>query len=126
MRLLFDTVAFIRGLKAPELLSKKAVAALFDPGTICELSAISISEVAIKFAVGKFDLDREAVREGIADLQMRVLNWKTDHAFQLFHLPLHHSDPFDRQLIAQAMAENIPVVTPDPKFRLYKSIQVIW
>ncbi|HEU4983601.1 MAG TPA: type II toxin-antitoxin system VapC family toxin [Acidobacteriaceae bacterium] len=126
MRLLFDTVVFIRALKAPELLSKRAVSLLFDPGTICELSTISISEMAIKFAVGKLDLDREAAREGITDLQMRVLTWKADHAFHLFHLPLHHRDPFDRQLIAQAMAENIPVVTPAPKFRLYKSIQVIW
>lgn len=82
--------------------------------------------MAIKFSVGKFDLDREVAREGIMDQQMRVLTWKADHAFHLFHLPLLHGDPFDRQLIAQAMAENIPVVTPDPKFRLYKSIQVIW
>lgn len=82
--------------------------------------------MAIKFAVGKLDLNREMAREGIMDLQMRVLNWKTDHAFHLFHLPLHHRDPFDRQLIAQAMAENVPIVTPDAKFRLYKSIQVIW
>jgi PIN domain nuclease of toxin-antitoxin system len=126
MRLLFDTVAFIRALKAPELLSKKAVAALFDPGTICELSAISLSEIAIKFTVGKLDLEREAAREGIFDLQLRVLNWKADHAFQMFALPLHHSDPFDRQIIAQALAENMPVVTPDPKFRLYRGIQVIW
>lgn len=126
MRLLFDTVAFIRALKAPELLSKKAVAALFDPGTICELSTISLSEIAIKFAVGKLDLDREAAREGIMDLQLRVLNWKADHAFQMFGLPLHHSDPFDRQIIAQAMAEEIAVVTPDPKFRLYRGIQIIW
>lgn len=126
MRLLFDTVAFIRALKAPELLSKRAVAALFDPGTICELSTISLSEIAIKFAVGKLDLDREAAREGIMDLQLRVLNWKSDHAFQMFGLPLHHSDPFDRQIIAQAQAENIPVVTPDAKFRLYRGIQVIW
>ncbi|MGH9587827.1 MAG: type II toxin-antitoxin system VapC family toxin [Acidobacteriaceae bacterium] len=125
-RVLFDTVAFIRALKAPELLSKKAVSALFDPETICELSTISISEMAIKFAVGKLDLNREAAKEGILDLQLRVLSWKADHAFQLFHLPLHHPDPFDRQIIAQALSEKIPVVTPDVKFRLYNGIQVIW
>lgn len=82
--------------------------------------------MAIKFAAGKLDLDREAAREGILDLQLRILNWKADHAFQLFHLPLHHSDPFDRQIIAQVWAEKIPVVTPDQKFRLYSGIQVIW
>lgn len=125
-RVLFDTVAFIRALKAPELLSKKAISALFDPETVCELSTISISEMAIKFAVGKLDLDREAARDGISDLQLRILSWNAVHAFHIFHLPLHHSDPFDRQIIAQALAEKIPVITPDQKFRLYSGIQIIW
>ncbi|HEX5235607.1 MAG TPA: type II toxin-antitoxin system VapC family toxin [Silvibacterium sp.] len=126
MRLLFDTVAFIRALKSPELLSEKAVTALYDLDTICELSAISLSEIAIKCTLGKLDLDEVAARDGIADLQMNVLSWKADHAFRLFRLPSHHSDPFDRQLIAQALAEKIPVVTSDQKFSLYSGIQVIW
>jgi PIN domain nuclease of toxin-antitoxin system len=126
VRLLFDTVAFIRALKSPELLSKKAIAALYDPDTVCELSAVSLSEVAIKFALGKLDLNEEDVRTGISDLQVRVLSWKADHAFRLFSLPLHHRDPFDRQLIAQALAENIPVVTSDQKFSLYSGIQLVW
>jgi PIN domain nuclease of toxin-antitoxin system len=126
MRLLLDTVTFIRAVKAPELLSRRAMAALEHPEAIRELSAISISEIAIKYAIGKLDLSKEDVLAAIAGFDLRMLTLKTNHAFHLFHLPLHHSDPFDRQLIAQAMAENIPVVTPDPKFRLYKSIQVIW
>jgi PIN domain nuclease of toxin-antitoxin system len=48
------------------------------------------------------------------------------HALFLFELPLHHSDPFDRQIIAQALAEKIPVITPDQKFSLYKGLKVIW
>ena len=126
MRLLFDTVAFIRALKSPELLSKKAIAALYDPDTICEPSAVSLSEVAVKFSLGKLDLGEKDVRTGISDLQLRVLSWKADHAFRLFSLPLHHRDPFDRQLIAQALAENIPVVTSDEKFSLYSGIQLVW
>lgn len=126
MRLLIDTVTFIRALQSPELLSKKAVAALSDPETICELSAVSITEIAIKHASGKLDLGAEAVREGIGDVQLRVLSWRADHAFHLFGLPCHHTDPFDRQLIAQALAENVPVVTPDRKFSLYSGIKVIW
>jgi PIN domain nuclease of toxin-antitoxin system len=126
MRLLLDTVTFIRALQAPELLSKKATAVLFDAETSCELSAISLTEIAIKFTAGKLELDREAAREGIADLQLQMLSWKADHAFRLFSLPRHHADPFDRQLIAQALAENVPVVTSDRKFSLYSGIQVIW
>jgi PIN domain nuclease of toxin-antitoxin system len=41
-------------------------------------------------------------------------------------LPLHHIDPFDRQIIAQALAEDIPIVTADETFRLYKALRVIW
>jgi PIN domain nuclease of toxin-antitoxin system len=57
---------------------------------------------------------------------VRVLSWKAEHAFRLFGLPRHHTDPFDRQLIAQALVENIPVITSDEKFSLYGGIQVIW
>jgi PIN domain nuclease of toxin-antitoxin system len=41
-------------------------------------------------------------------------------------LPLHHRDPFDRQIIAQTLAEAMPVVTVDPFFRLYEGVEVIW
>jgi PIN domain nuclease of toxin-antitoxin system len=41
-------------------------------------------------------------------------------------LALHHTDPFDRQIIAQALQERIPVVTPDAKFSLYEGLQVLW
>jgi PIN domain nuclease of toxin-antitoxin system len=84
-----------------------------------EFSAISLSEIAIKQALGKLDF-------GIADLQLRVLPYTADHAYHLFGLPRHHSDPFDRQIIAQAFAEDIAVLTSDEKFSLYKGLQVIW
>jgi PIN domain nuclease of toxin-antitoxin system len=41
-------------------------------------------------------------------------------------LPLHHADPFDRQIIAQALAEDVPVVTSDEAFGVYAGIRVIW
>jgi PIN domain nuclease of toxin-antitoxin system len=44
----------------------------------------------------------------------------------LFEVPLHHRDPFDRQIIAQALAEKIAVVTPDDKFKLYAGLKIIW
>ena len=45
---------------------------------------------------------------------------------RLFDLPTHHADPFDRQIIAQALAENVPVVTPDEAFNLYEGLKVVW
>jgi PIN domain nuclease of toxin-antitoxin system len=59
-------------------------------------------------------------------LDIRTLPFTAEHAFQLFELPLHHGDPFDRQIIAQALSEQIPVVTPDEKFRLYHGLSVVW
>ena len=91
-----------------------------------EVSAISLSEIAIKQAKGKLTLRKEDVLAGLAELNLRVLPYTSDHAWQLFTLPIHHDDPFDRQIIAQAVAEDIPVVTPDAKFKLYKGLKVIW
>jgi PIN domain nuclease of toxin-antitoxin system len=126
VRLLLDTVTFIWALDSPSLLSKKALAAMADNANRRELSAISLSEIAIKQSIGKLELSREEARAGIADLQLRVIPYTADHAYHLFGLPLHHRDPFDRQLIAQALAENIPVVTPDENFKLYEGVKVIW
>lgn len=48
------------------------------------------------------------------------------HAYKLFELPMHHRDPFDRQIIAQAMAEEILVMTTDRAFGAYKGLEMIW
>ncbi len=93
---------------------------------IREMSSVSISEIAIKQRKGKLILHEEDVRAGIADLKIRVLPYTASHAYCLFDLPLHHTDPFDRQIIAQALAEGIPIVTSDEKFTLYRGIEVIW
>jgi PIN domain nuclease of toxin-antitoxin system len=126
VRLLLDTVAFIWAARAPDLLSKKATAALEDDQAMLEISALSISEVAIKHAKGKLNFGKEAVLVALDDLKLRVLPYTADHALHLFTLPLHHSDPFDRQIIAQASVENIQVVTSDKAFRLYKEVKVLW
>jgi PIN domain nuclease of toxin-antitoxin system len=63
---------------------------------------------------------------GVADSRLRVLPYAAEHAFRLFDLPTHHADPFDRQIIAQALVENAGVVTPDEAFRLYEGLTVVW
>jgi len=63
---------------------------------------------------------------GVADLRLRVLPYSAEHALRLFDLPTHHADPFDRQIIAQALAENIAVVTPDEAFLSYEGLKVVW
>ena len=126
MRLLLDTASFLWAIRSPELLSRPALAAISDPANVRELSSISISEIAIKQSSGKFDFGRDDLTAGINDLRVHVLPYGEDHAHALYGLPLHHKDPFDRQIIAQALAEKIPVVTPDKIFKLYGGLQTIW
>ena len=91
-----------------------------------ELSAISLTEIAIKNKVGKLTFPAEVVRRAIEALSIRIVPYTAEHAFRLFDLPLHHRDPFDRQIIAQALSEDIPIVTPDKQFSAYKGIKIIW
>ena len=126
MRLLIDTVVFIWALSSPERISARAMRSMHHSQAKLELSAISLSEIAIKHSLGKLSVSAADTRTGITDLQLRVLPYTADHAYSMFGLPLHHADPFDRQIIAQALAEHIPIVTSDETFKLYKGIQVIW
>ena len=126
MRLLLDTATLIYAVQFPELLSKRASSLLQDLDNGLELSAISVTEVAIKSASGKLAFSASTLRTSTQDLGIRILPYNGDHALRLFELPVHHRDPFDRQIIAQALSEQIPVVTPDEKFRLYKGLRVFW
>ena len=126
MRLLLDTATFIWAMGSPDRISVKAMRLLSDPAIKREVSAVSIVEIAIKHKLGKLTYSTEDVLIGLSELDIRVLPYTADHAFQLFRMTVHHSDPFDRQIIAQAVSEEIPIVTSDVKFRLYKEVQVIW
>lgn len=126
VRLLLDTVALIFSAESPGRLSKRASVALRNPGNILELSTISLSEIAIKVSAGKLAFPETRVREVLADLDLRIMPYTAEHAFRLFNLPFHHRDPFDRQIIAQALCEDIAVVTPDREFGLYQGIKIVW
>jgi PIN domain nuclease of toxin-antitoxin system len=124
--ILLDTVAFIMAAKTPEKLSPRVTQILQSPSHIRVVSAVSLAEIAVKWSVGKLEFPATAVRQTLDDLVVKILPFTEDHAFRLFDLPLLHRDPFDRQLIAQALSESIPVVTNDAQFRLYKNVEVIW
>ncbi len=126
MRLLLDTVTFLWAVGSPERISPPAMSALANTRAVREMSVISLTEIAIKQARGKLMFQNEDVAQGIADLRVRILPYTADHAYNLFNLPLHHPDPFDRQIIAQALEENIPVITPDETFSLYRGLKIVW
>jgi len=125
-RLLLDTAVLIYAVESPEQLSRRVDAALQNETFSLELSAVSLTEIAIKNKVGKLTFPAEVVRRAIEALGIRIVPYTAEHAFRLFELPLHHRDPFDRQIIAQALSEDIPIVTPDKQFSAYKGIKIIW
>ena len=122
MRLILDTITFIWAVSSPERLSRQAMSALRKGTAVREISVVSLSEIAVKQASGKLTVSKADAMSGVADLRLRVLPYAAEHAFRLFDLPTHHADPFDRQIIAQALVENIPVVTPDEAFNLYEGL----
>jgi len=126
VRVLLDTVTFLWAVSSPERLSRAAMSTLTGQATVREISVVSLTEIAIKQAIGKLSFSKEDLVQGVAELRLRVLPCTAKHAYGLFDLPLHHADPFDRQIIAQALAEDIPVVTSDRSFCLYKGLKVIW
>lgn len=126
MRLLLDTAALVFATGAPEKLGKRAASVLKDPKNILEVSTVSLAEIAIKVSIGKLDLPPATVRRTLQDLSIRTLPYSTEHAFGLFTLPWHHKDPFDRLIIAQALVEDVAVITSDDKFKSYKGLEIIW
>ena len=126
MRRLLDTAALIYAVAAPQQLSKRAASLLQDLDNVLELSAISLVNIAIKANLGKFKISAEIVSQAIEHLDLCVLPYTAEHALRLFDLPLHHGDPFDRQIISQALVEEVPIITPDQMFRAYRGLKIIW
>jgi PIN domain nuclease of toxin-antitoxin system len=126
MRIILDTVTFIWAVSTPERLSRSAMSALRRGAAVREISVVSLTEIAVKQTRGKLTFAKGDAMAGVADLRLRVLPYSAEHAFRLFDLPTHHPDPFDRQIIAQALVENVSVVTPDESFNLYEGLKVVW
>lgn len=82
------------------------------------VSAVSIWEIAIKSALGKLDAPDDLPAR-IVQFGFEVISVTSDHAWRVRTLPLHHRDPFDRLLIAQAQAERVAILTADPSFADY-------
>jgi PIN domain nuclease of toxin-antitoxin system len=126
LRVLLDTAILIFSVESPERISKRAAAVLKNPENVRELSSVSLTEIAIKATLGKLKFSAEIARQALEDMDVRILPFTAEHAFRLFELPAHHRDPFDRQIIAQAISEDIPVVTSDEHFSFYKGVKLIW
>ena len=119
MRVLLDTVAFLFAIENPDRLSRRARAVLREPANQRELSVVSLAEVAMKNDAGKLNLSREDALEALRRLQVTLVAYSEAHVLQLMTLPVHHRDPFDRMLIAQARAEHLALLTRDKAIIAY-------
>ena len=127
-RLLLDTHAFLWWIDdAPEL-TPAARRAIGDVNNECYLSLASCWELAIKASLGKLRLTSPVERfvsEQITANGFTLLNIELRHTAKVEKLPFHHRDPFDRLLIAQALAEKLTIVSADKIFRDY-GVKVLW
>ena len=119
MQLLLDTHALIWWLSNDSTLSSEAKDAIANPDNIVFVSAASAWEIAIKKSLGKLQVPDD-LKAQIEAKKFTPLAINIDHALTVEKLPLHHQDPFDRILIAQAISENLIVVTRDNKFEAYE------
>ena len=128
MRLLADSHALIWYVDQDHLLSPASHAAITDPFNDLLLSAGSIWEIGIKVGLGKLRLSqpyKQWITQTMSDLGMTVLQVTVEYTDVQAGLPRHHGDPFDRLLIAQAMVEQVQIVSGDSGMDLY-GITWLW
>ena len=119
MRLLLDTQIFLWWLTDDGRLGHGPRQAITDPGNTVHVSPATIWELAIKSEAGRLDLAEldpvaELASQGFTELTIRAV-----HAWRAGGLPLHHKDPFDRMLVAQADHEQLVLITADEVLAAY-------
>lgn len=125
---LIDTHAFLWFIAGSEKLSHLARKAIEDEENEIVLSVASIWEMSIKVSIGKLSTKfplRKMIPEQMECNGFDLLPIEAGHCMRVSELPMHHRDPFDRLLIAQALEDNMPVVTTDGIFDQY-GISRIW
>ena len=128
MRILVDTHVFLWDLLDDHRSSRKAREILSSDEYQLYFSLVSIWEIAIKMKTGKLNALGSTVsyiRYEMEEYGMELLPIRYEHILELERLPLHHSEPFDRLLIAQAIVESLPILTHDAKFPAYP-VKLIW
>ena len=118
MRLLLDSNALIWGYERPSELSPAVRIAIEDTANERFISMASLWEIAIRASIGKLSLTGDLSR-AVDHLALVPLPIRLEHVLRVQNLPLHHRDPFDRMMIAQAIEEGLTIVTRDRAFRAY-------
>jgi len=118
---LADTQILLWSMREPRRLPASTQKALSDPEVDAAFSVVSIWEIAIKANLGRaeFSVDAREARSVLLRDGWRELGFGGEHALLAGALPLHHADPFDRALVAQARVEKIELLTSDRRLKAY-------
>ena len=117
MRYLLDTHTLLWARTAPNVLSADALAVLESADSALYLSVASLWECAIKSSIGKLDVPDEFYQTVAADYE--ILGIEVSHIEACAKLPMHHRDPFDRMLVAQARLGGLTLLTRDRDIAKY-------
>jgi PIN domain nuclease of toxin-antitoxin system len=124
---LLDTHAFLWLAADDDRLPARSRKLFLDPRSECFLSMASVWELAIKASLKKLTLDTslQQLIEGGIEQGIRLLAIREDHAYLVQTLPFHHRDPFDRLLVAQAIRENLRLISRDDELDAYP-VDRVW
>lgn len=128
MKVLLDTHAFLWSITGDDRLSKTAEEIFLDPDNNLFFSAASFWEICIKMSLGKLSLKSGWFKTIQEEMRINAVQWlpvEMQHCLELTKLPFHHRDPFDRMLIAQAMAEGLQFLSRDGRLSAYE-IKRVW
>lgn len=117
MRLLLDTQIVLWQLQGSRTVAAAARVAI-EQATELKFSVVSFAEIGIKAAIGTLTVPGD-LRQHVIDSGVEILGLAADHGLAVADLPMHHRDPFDRLLIAQARLERLTIVTADRRFADY-------
>jgi PIN domain nuclease of toxin-antitoxin system len=122
VRFLADTHTFVWATTDDERLGRAVRRVLADPSSEILLSLASVWEMAIKASLGKLELRVPVgtyVETQLAETGIALYDITLDHVVRVAELPLHHRDPFDRLLIAQALCDDLILLSADESFDAY-------
>lgn len=118
MRILVDSHILYWSIIEPQKISTNLTGILVDGNNQIWASAVGIAELRIKQRIGKLELPHDF--DGLIEATgFETLSFQASHAHWLAELPLHHRDPFDRMIIAQALSEGLTIATADAIFAQY-------
>jgi PIN domain nuclease of toxin-antitoxin system len=122
MRVLLDTHALLWAAFRKDLLSARAQKLIEAPGNEIVISAASAWEIATKYRLGKLPLAQVLVEDFVPRLTAAgyvLLSISVEHALRAGRLPADHKDPFDRMLAAQAIHEDLPLLSNDAQLDVF-------